>query len=60
MTFHYPKSLQLVASGKQVSVAPEGDAMVKAVWESQAPIASAGFILEDFKTVEDKTADERC
>jgi len=57
MTFHLPKSLQLVASGKQVSVAPEGDAMVKAVWESQAPIASAGFILGDFKTVEDKTAD---
>ena len=57
LTFHLPKSLQLVASGKQVSQAPEGDAMVKAVWETQAPIAAAGFSLGDFKTVEDKTAD---
>jgi len=57
MTFHLPKSLQLVASGKQLSLAPEGDAMVKAVWETQAPINAAGFNLGDFKTIEDRTAD---
>ena len=56
MTFHLPKSLQLVASGKQVSQAAEGDAMVKAVWETQAPIAAAGFNLGDFKTGSEQLA----
>lgn len=54
MTFHLPKSLQLVASGKQVSLAPEGDSMQKAVWETQAAIPVAGFNLGDFKTGEEK------
>jgi hypothetical protein len=50
MTFHLPKNLQLVASGKQVSLSAEGDGMQKAVWETQAPITVAGFNLGDFKT----------
>ena len=56
MTFHLPKNLQLVASGKQVSQAAEGDAMVKTVWETQGPIPAAGFTLGDFKTIEEKAA----
>ncbi len=50
MTFHLPKHLQIVATGKQVSLAPEGGGMVKAVWESGAPIPVAGFNLGNFKT----------
>ena len=56
MTFHLPKSLQLVASGKQVSLAPEGDSMQKAVWETQAAIPVAGFNLGDFKKGDDQIA----
>jgi hypothetical protein len=57
MTFHLPKNLQLVATGKQVSLAPEGDARMEAEWETDAPIAAAGFNLGNFKTQGDKTTD---
>ena len=55
MTFHIPKILQIVATGKQVSLTPEGGGMVKAVWETDAPIPVAGFNLGDFRTKETKT-----
>ena len=55
MTFHLPKQLQIVATGKQVSLTPEGGGMVKAVWESGSPIPVAGFNLGDFKTSGAKT-----
>jgi hypothetical protein len=55
MTFHLPKQLQIVATGKQVSVNPEGGGMVKAVWETDSPIPVAGFNIGDFKTVAAKT-----
>jgi hypothetical protein len=55
MTFHLPKTLQIVATGKQVSLTPESGGMMKAVWETDAPIAVAGFNLGDFKTKEAKT-----
>jgi hypothetical protein len=55
MTFHIPKTLQIVATGKQVSLTPESGGMVKAVWETDAPIPVAGFNLGDFKTKEAKT-----
>jgi hypothetical protein len=58
MTFHLPKNLQLVATGKQVGLAAEGDAMMKAVWETDAPVPAAGFYLGNFKTGEDKLAAE--
>jgi hypothetical protein len=55
MTFHLPKQLQIVATGKQLSLAPEGGGMVRAVWETDAPIPVAGFNLGDFKTAGTKT-----
>jgi hypothetical protein len=57
MTFHLPKDLQIVATGKQVSLAPEEGGMVKAVWEADAPIPVAGFNLGDFKIAELKAPD---
>jgi hypothetical protein len=55
MTFHIPKQLQIVATGKQVSLTPESGGMMKAVWESGVPIPVAGFNLGDFKTSGGKT-----
>jgi hypothetical protein len=55
MTFHIPKQLQIVATGKQVSLTPKGGGMVQAVWESGSPIPVAGFNLGDFKTTGAKT-----
>jgi len=55
MTFHIPKNLQIVATGKQVGLTPESGGMMKAVWETDAPIPVAGFNLGDFKTKEAKT-----
>ena len=54
MTFHIPKQLQIVATGKQVSLTTEGG-QAKAVWDSGAPIPVAGFNLGDFKTQGTKT-----
>ena len=55
MTFHIPKQLQIVATGKQVSLTPDGGGMVKAVWESGSPIPVAGFNVGDFKMKGTKT-----
>jgi hypothetical protein len=55
MTFHFPKNLQIVATGKQVGLTPESGNMVKAVWETDAPIPVAGFNIGDFKRVDSKT-----
>jgi hypothetical protein len=58
MTFHIPQNLQIVATGKQaVPPTPEVGGMVKAVWETDAPIPVAGFNLGNFKTLGDKTTD---
>jgi hypothetical protein len=57
MTFHLQKTLQIVATGKQLSLTPEDKGMVRAVWATDAPIAVAGFNLGNFKTKEEKTAD---
>jgi Peptidase family M1 domain len=57
MTFHMPKNLQIVATGKQVSLTPEDKGMVRAVWATDAPIPVAGFNLGAFKSKEEKTAD---
>jgi hypothetical protein len=54
MTFHIPKLLQIVATGKQVSLTPESGEM-KAVWESGSPIPVAGFNLGAFKSNGTKT-----
>jgi hypothetical protein len=55
MTFHIPKNLQIVATGKQLSLTPESGGMMKAVWETDSPIPVAGFNLGDFKTKDSKT-----
>ena len=58
ITFHIPQNLQVVATGKlSVPATPEGNGMVKVVWETDAPIAVAGFNLGNFKTEGDKTPD---
>ena len=54
MTFHFPKQLTIVATGKQVSLT-QGGGMATAVWETDSPIAVAGFNLGDFKTLGTKT-----
>ena len=55
MTFHIPRDLQIVATGKQVSLDPDSNGMVKAVWETDAPIPVAGFNLGNFKMLDLKT-----
>jgi hypothetical protein len=55
MTFHLPKHLQIVATGKQVSSEPEAGGGTKAVWVSTAPIAVAGFNLGEFRSGQVKT-----
>jgi hypothetical protein len=55
MTFHVPKNLQIVATGKEMSRSPEPGGGQKIVWETQFPIPVAGFNLGDFKTFEAKT-----
>jgi hypothetical protein len=57
MTFHIPKQLQIVATGKPVTLTPDANGMEKAVWETDAPIPVAGFNLGDFKTNGSKTPD---
>jgi peptidase M1-like protein len=54
MVFHVPKGLTVVATGKQMSATPESGG-TKAVWETQTPIAVAGFNLGGFKTLQGKT-----
>jgi len=56
MTFHLPKGLQIVATGKEVSHAAEPGGGTRSVWASgDTPIAVAGFNLGDFKSVSSKT-----
>jgi len=56
MTFHLPKGLQIVATGKEVSHAAEAGGGTRSVWASgNTPIAVAGFNLGNFKSVSSKT-----
>ena len=55
MTFHVPKNLQIVATGKQISRDVESGGMQRIVWATDAPIPVAGFNLGDFKSNEMKT-----
>ena len=54
MAFHVPKGLEIVATGKQISSTPESGG-TRVVWETQTPIAVAGFNLGAFKSQEGKT-----
>jgi len=56
MTFHVPKGLQIVATGKQVSSDSESGGQ-RVVWATDSPIPVAGFNLGGFKTAEQKTPD---
>lgn len=55
MTFHLPNTLQIIATGKEMSKEPESGGMERVVWATQFPISVAGFNLGDFKSVEEKT-----
>jgi hypothetical protein len=55
MTFHLPKGLQIVATGKEISHDAEPGGGQRVVWATQFPIAVAGFNLGDFKTAAVKT-----
>jgi hypothetical protein len=55
MTFHLPKGLQIVATGKQVSQEKEPGGGQKVVWDSGEPIAVAGFNLGNFVADSTKT-----
>ncbi len=49
MTFHLPRRLQIIATGKQLSLTPEPGG-TRAVWATDSPIPVAGFNLGDFKS----------
>lgn len=55
ITFHLPKRLQIVATGKEISHDTDPDGGVRVVWQTQSPIAVAGFNLGDFKSSDVKT-----
>jgi len=55
MTFHVPKGLQIVATGKEISRDAEPGGGTRAVWATQSPIPVAGFNLGNFKSAEQKT-----
>ena len=54
MTFHVPKGLVLVGTGQRISSKDEG-AQTVSVWQTDAPIAVAGFNLGAFKESDTKT-----
>jgi hypothetical protein len=54
MTFHVPKNLQVIATGKEISHESEPGGQ-RVVWATQSPIPVAGFNLGDFKSAEEKT-----
>ena len=54
MTFHVPKNLQVIATGKEISHEAEPGGQ-RVVWATQFPIPVAGFNLGDFKSSEEKT-----
>jgi hypothetical protein len=49
MTFHLPKHLQIIATGKQISLDAEAGG-TRAVWATDSPIPVAGFNLGDFRS----------
>jgi hypothetical protein len=50
MTFHLPKGLQIVATGKEIEASPEANGGTRAVWATDVPIGVAGFNLGAFKS----------
>ncbi|WP_160114953.1 M1 family aminopeptidase [Bryocella elongata] len=54
MTFHIPKRLQIVATGKEVSRDSDANG-TRVVWATDKPIPVAGFNLGEFKTASRKT-----
>ena len=55
MTFHVPKGLQIVATGKEVSHDKDTGGGQLVVWDSGEPIAVAGFNLGSFVEADTKT-----
>src|SRR6202789_3281421 len=55
MTFHVPKNLEVIATGKEMSHEAEPGGGQRVVWATQFPIPVAGFNLGDFESSEEKT-----
>jgi hypothetical protein len=55
MTFHVPKGIVVVATGQRVSVDEKGPLAVS-VWQTDDPIAVAGFNLGSFAELDSKTS----
>ena len=58
MTFHVPKGLRMVATGKQISSVDEGKETITQ-WKSEVPLAVAGFNFGLFKTTETEDLGKR-
>ncbi len=54
LTFHFPQPWSLIATGKQVSLDPEGSGFV-GHWVSEQPIPIAGFNLGEYVRAADKS-----
>jgi Peptidase family M1 domain len=57
MTFHIPKDLKMLATGKLLRTIDEGKESITE-WISEAPMAVAGFNFGNFKSLEDKDLDQ--
>ncbi len=58
LTFHWPRRLQLVATGKKLEQREEGETRA-GHWVSEVPIAVAGFNLGDYATESVEAGDVR-
>ena len=56
LTFHSPKNSTLVATGEKTSDTVDGNTRIT-TWQSQIPLAVAGFAYGDYKTYDDKAGE---
>jgi hypothetical protein len=56
LTFHSPKNSLLVATGEKTSETVDGNTRIT-TWQSQLPLAVAGFAYGEYKTYSDKTGE---
>jgi len=56
LTFHTPKNSTLVATGEKTSDTIDGNTRIT-TWQSQIPLAVAGFAYGDYKTYDDKAGE---
>jgi hypothetical protein len=56
LTFHTPKNSTLVATGEKTGDTVDGNTRIT-TWQSQIPLAVAGFAYGDYKTYDDKAGE---